>query len=483
MALSFELNFGHTRGEGRRPDRQPAKILLLVSDQVAGNAGRLARIDVDNFDAVAATMLPRIAPRIEVAGRRLEVTLNPQTLEALEPEALADTVGIVRELRELAKQVRSGADPAAALRRLTSMLEGPAAESAGTAAPAPPLAAAAPEPGDDFARLLGDDAAGTSPERRSATAATGRVASFIETILAEDAASIRSDDHAAVSSLAEQAVNALIRQILADPQLRDVERTWRGIRSLVTTLDPESVQLWLLPVDFATLSAQPQTAVDALAGIIEAAGRGADAAGFRVLGVDYDTRSADDVRMLAGLAPLAVRLNSLLLCAAPDRLAESDPPLPRPDTEPPINRAELGGAWAEFRKSAGAGRSAAALPRLLLRLPYGRRGESTYLPGFEELDGRPPHEAFLWGNPVYGLLLLAAAALGDEDADGRVDLLLEDMPMAVYDDGSGDAIMPPSEIYLSEQSVAVFASLGVLVFQSFRNRNAVVLSGWHSIAD
>jgi predicted component of type VI protein secretion system len=57
------------------------------------------------------------------------------------------------------------------------------------------------------------------------------------------------------------------------------------------------------------------------------------------------------------------------------------------------------------------------------------------------------------------------------------------MPLALYDDGSGQAIKPAAEIYLSEDSAAHIARSGLMSFLSQRNADSVALLRFQSIAD
>src|SRR5262249_33989621 len=66
-------------------------------------------------------------------------------------------------------------------------------------------------------------------------------------------------------------------------------------------------------------------------------------------------------------------------------------------------------AWQALRQLPESAHLGLALPRFLLRLPYGREASSVEQFHFEELDGGAGHEAFLWGSPG----LLCACLLGE----------------------------------------------------------------------
>ena len=53
--------------------------------------------------------------------------------------------------------------------------------------------------------------------------------------------------------------------------------------------------------------------------------------------------------------------------------------------------------------------------------------------------------------------------------------ILEDLPLAIYDDGTGEAIKPATEIYLSGRDTSELANLGISSFAAVHNTTSVVL--------
>ncbi|MCJ7556705.1 MAG: type VI secretion system contractile sheath large subunit, partial [Gammaproteobacteria bacterium] len=91
----------------------------------------------------------------------------------------------------------------------------------------------------------------------------------------------------------------------------------------------------------------------------------------------------------------------------------------------------------------------------------------------------PDHESFVWGNPAIALAILWLGQL----ANPQSGLQVNDLPMVMYDDGSGQAIKPPSELYISDSAADKLTSLGLMPLVGQRGRTGVSLPRLQSIAN
>lgn len=457
----YQLAFGPAPATDRVHDAQRPKILVVVHDPQATVGPR--PVDIDALDRTIAETVGRLSVAFEVLGQRHVAELDVDGLEAFDPAAIAEQIPLLRELASLRQSLDVPARADQAARELAGLL--------GLSAPAAALtAAAAPQPAEtDFSRLLG----AAEPARPH----QANVAQLIRGLMDE------SNDHGAAADpgLADSVAAVrqhVLRQILTDHGFRRRECTWRAIHWLLSRLDPyEGAELWLLTIDVPAALRPPAndaTAVPAetLQRALAAATGGADGASFAALVVDYPFASGEEVHLLDRLGALAGQAGTVALVAAPRGLGFAS-----------VGEPDLASAWEALRRGGHGARIAAAQPRLLLRLPYGARGEATDVERFEELPRAPDHEAFLWGNPAYGLALIVCLNYEHSGWPPELsDVEIEGMPMPIYRDSSGDAIMPPAEVYLSEEDVRRLGSLGIMSFLSYRNRDAVRLADFHSIA-
>ncbi|HVO97825.1 MAG TPA: type VI secretion system contractile sheath large subunit [Bryobacteraceae bacterium] len=115
-----------------------------------------------------------------------------------------------------------------------------------------------------------------------------------------------------------------------------------------------------------------------------------------------------------------------------------------------------------------------ALPRLLLRLPYGVRTSAIESFEFEEMPAVPVHEHYLWGNAALACLAVLVRADGD-------NLNLDGLPAHTYKDGSEWVMTPCAEVYMTETQVLALIECGMMPLVSYQDRPRVRLAGFRAI--
>ena len=391
---------------------------------------------------------------LSTALRRPKEQLSFHDVEDLEADGIADALGIVQRLRELRKKLKNDSDADAASLELQEFLGDRIAKSS-DAGEQPSNDSDRP---DDFQSLLEGDP-GQRPTK-----------GFVDKLLQGESVG-GVTDHSDLVQQCDELINGLVAQVLANSEFRRLERSFRGLYWLASELDLDGeFHLWLLSADLGQ-DAAPET-VSELSHQMEKISAGADGGTLAAIAVERNFESSDDLTLLSSLMQMAQRLDTTLLCKAPAGLTRENSTL-EVDAGYPRNSADLTTAWQQLREVPAASFCAAVLPRILLRQPYGSRGETTYLAGFQELETGPEHDQFLWINPVYALVYLIGS--DDEGMD------VPGLPMPVYNDGTGDAVMPCAEAYLSEADVTDLHEKGIMALQSYRNRDVVTLSGFFAI--
>jgi type VI secretion system protein ImpC len=141
--------------------------------------------------------------------------------------------------------------------------------------------------------------------------------------------------------------------------------------------------------------------------------------------------------------------------------------------------------WQALRQTEVAPWLGLALPRVLLRLPYGQKTEPVEQLEFEEMPlGRDP-DAYLWGNPAFACARLIAAAFAENGWDfspGDV-LELDDLPAHVYGEAEERRMQPGTEVLLGERAMQALLARGIMPLLGHRQRNVVRLARFQSLAD
>jgi len=160
-------------------------------------------------------------------------------------------------------------------------------------------------------------------------------------------------------------------------------------------------------------------------------------------------------------------------CGAPF-LAEAQPPSGEGGTKD----------WMDLRQSTIASWIGLALPRFLLRLPYGAGTSPSEEFEFEEMP-QSVHSEYLWGNPAFCCAYLLGEAFRSHGWNLRPGMQrrMDGLPLHVYRDGAQSVNKPCAEVLLSEKDADHLLEAGYMPLASLKDQDAVLLVRFQSIAD
>ena len=452
--LKFDLGFGRPGGT-RRDDGDPMRLLVLGDFRGRGRLATPERereggpaaperereaglplaarptqlVDVDSLDDVIERMGPRLAlPAGEIQFRQID---------DFHPDRLYQRLERFQALRD--KRAKPPAEDDDLLGRLLGK--------------APQQKAAAPAPGGGLDALIHKVVA---PHIVKDTSAQTRM--FVAAI--------------------DAAIADEMRAVLHDPAFQALEAAWRGVHWLVSNLElDENLQLHLLDVSREEL----------LADVVTANGQLSQTGLYRTLvdrwrnvpgshgwsafvGVFQFGPSNTDVGLLAALGLIASNAGGQVLAGGDAELAGND-------------EARLAG-WTALRRSEAAASIALGAPRILLRMPYGKRSDPIESFAFEEFDGPPVHEELLWGQASLALALLLGRGFTErgwemEPGDQRE---IGDLPAYTFTRDGEQVMQACAERFMSESEMESLLEAGLVPIVSRRDRNAVVAVRFQSIA-
>jgi len=138
--------------------------------------------------------------------------------------------------------------------------------------------------------------------------------------------------------------------------------------------------------------------------------------------------------------------------------------------------------WDELRHGRNAHYLCLALPRFLIRLPYGSENPVESM-SFEEIGGdASSHDSFLWGNPAL-LCGLVASTPVERGRPAPSEGTIGGLPLHLATiDGNAEAL-PCAEALLSQRTVMHLLGRGLTPLVSQRDGDAVRISRLQSIAD
>ncbi|HVQ76193.1 MAG TPA: type VI secretion system contractile sheath large subunit, partial [Candidatus Binatia bacterium] len=443
---------------------------------------RLIPVDVDNFER----MLARIEPRLEIRlgdsdSPRLPIVFR--RLEDFHPDALHRDMELFGPLRDIRRRLLDPSTFAAAAADWSRAV-GLTAGAGPTVGPPSPS-----EPEDDEAthrRLLGRGPTGSARAPASAPAGLDRLLRQIVAPHIVPGADPRLPE---LLRSVDDTTAALLRAILHHPDYQALESVWRAVHDLVTGLETDgAVEVRLLDVTKAELgdtgAGDWAPAVERLLNSRDSAHDPASVWPLLVAAFAFGP-GEDDVTLLERLGAIARRTGGPVLAAADPGIVGC-----RSFAEAPDRRdwsapdAGTAARWRRLRESALAPWIGLAMPRILLRLPYGQRTDPIEAFSFEELSSGRDHEAYLWGNAAFGCARLIASSFVENGTamEPGDHLQLDDLPTAVYDDDGEPRMKPCAEAALSDVSAEAILDAGAMPLLASSRRNTVRVMRFQSIA-
>lgn len=495
--MRFEYTLGPS-SNARRRSRGPVRRILLLSD-LHGNATPpaepvierpIVKVDIDNLDDVLARLAPAVQLSPDAGSERVEI----RRFDDFHPDTLVETLSAFRRLRDLRTRLGHPSTFAGAVAEL--QVEAPASVPApvGTEPVAGPVAGPATSPpnGDNgpsmLDRLLGRKdpvRAAATPAALSPQAASSAADALIRQAIAPHIVPAPSPQLPQMLAAVDAALTDLMRAVLHDGGFQDVEAAWRAVQWLVSTLElGETLELHLLHVTRDELARGAAPDGDLWRRLVEPESRPDGGLEFSALiGNFVFGPSADDLAVLEQMGTLAAGLGAPFIAGASAPLlgATTLASQPHPREWTPLD-ADAEARWQALRAHPAAAHVGLALPRFLLRLPYGRRTDAIAAFAFEEQPVRPEHESFLWGNPAFAYAVAVARAL-DPDGDPSTAGSIEGLPAFTFTTNEETTLQPPAEISPSEAAVAAIQARGIMPLISFRGRDAIRLVMPHSIAN
>jgi type VI secretion system protein ImpC len=497
--LSFdkpEVNlFASEEGAGGAPSPDTPFRLAVLGDfggcarPAAGAAPRPVEIDRDNFDEVMRGLGVELC--LPLAGGR-SLTLRFDVLDDFHPDRIYERLDHFKRLRQT--RARLG-DPSTFASAAAEVLDGGLASSAAGRVQEPegsPGPASEASARDLVEQMLGGGLkADPSPAR---PAEPSEFNQFLRDIVRPHLVSFDEARQSELVGAVDAAAQELMRALLHHPDFQALEAAWRALHFLASRAETgASLKLYLVDITreelAAGLGAPDAGRRGALYGLFveESAGTPGGEPWALVAGNYTFGQTREDARLLRGVAEVARAAGAPFVAAASTRLlgCESLAETPNPEEWQEPDGGEDAEAWRDLRAHALARNVGLALPRFLLRLPYGADTEPAESFAFEEFEaGEPPHEEYLWGNPAFACALLLAEAFDRSGWEMRAGECreVEGLPLHVYDAGGESRIKPCAEVSLTERAAEEMLGRGVMPLLSRKGGDGVALARFQSLA-
>jgi type VI secretion system protein ImpC len=413
-------------------------------------------IDPDNFEEVMA----RLGAGFELTAGEAPVELRFRELDDFHPDHLYASLPLFQTLRQTRAEL---ANPATFRAMAARLRPDPTSSSSAPAAR-----------GGSLLDQIAEQTAVVQKPALDSDESWDNVIRRIVTPHLTPKADPRQDE---LVGQVDAATGAVLRAILGHPDFQALEAAWRSVFFLLQRLET-GVELKLYLIDLTREE------------LMEAARAGRPLArdGWSVAAcLDSFSPGERDCEVLAGLAGIARQAGGPLLGGMDARLmgCESMAATPDPDDwKKPLDKADAE-AWRQLRHHPDARWLGLAMPRFLLRLPYGQKTSPMEAFDFEEMPQTPAHEAYLWGSPAVACACLIGQAFNRRSWQMHPGLVSEvdGLPVHTYRQGSESLMTPPAETWLTDRVAERIADEGVMPLASSKNGDSALLMRFQSVAD
>jgi len=450
-------------------------------------ARRLHQVDREDLDAVLARLGPELALTIPGAGHA-PIFLSFRELDDFHPDqiiARAEVFAAPRGIRARLEDPASFAEAAAEL-GLTQPTGPPSSST--------PLPPADVPPADLLDAVLRQSSQPPSgPSGQSPSAPSDALEALIDQITASH--SLRRDPRQAeLIAGVDDTMAGLLRAILHHPDFQSLESLWRAVRLLTRRLATgpdltlELIDLPRAELEGDLLSTTPLEATAAFKLLVEPSVGTEGGRPWTFLVGDFTFGpSPRDAALLWRLGQIARLAGACFLAAASPRLVGCDSLAATPDPDD-WDSAPADEGWSALRRSAEAPYLGLALPRFLLRHPYGPESAPIETFSFHELPGptRAAHESYLWGNSAFAVAAMLGRSFDEYGSfdPRRFDPELTDLPLPIErTEDSENVAKPCAEVLLGSRAAGRMLAAGLMPLQSIRDRAAVRLAQLVSIAE
>jgi type VI secretion system protein ImpC len=470
------------RGRGGQPAVETAGALRARS---------ILGVDRDNLDQV----MRRLQIELELPigpDEAAPVVLPLRELEDFHPDRILSRAAIFAELRSLRARLEDPRtfDQTAAELLASGPAPAPSVDAPPPADEPPPASGVQVDPGDLLDQILSESSP-SSAKQVARPKPAGEWGKFLEGITAPHIVREHPRQAELVASV-DAAMAEILREILHYPRFQALESLWRSLDLLTRRLETgpeltiELIDATRAELDADLLSGKPMENLDTYKLLVEQSVGTQGGRPWTILVANLTFGpSPRDIALLWRLGQVARLAGAPLLAAASPLMVGSESLAATPDPDD-WQAPTLDESWSDLRHGAEAPYVGLALPRFLLRAPYGSESIAIDSFEFEEFPGAPAHESYLWGNPAFALAVLLGGAfdeLGRFDPR-RLDPELTDLPLPIERDADGEALVKPcAEVMLGHRAAERILAAGLMPLLSVRDRDAVRLGGLTSVAD
>ncbi len=503
--LDVSLTADMAETTGQPTEETPFHILIL--GDFSGRANRRANapdtlsspdyrplaVDSEDLDKLMSRLnVQLILPALQEGGTTL--SMGFQTLEDFHPDRLIRQGEALPALMSLHQRLRDPSTFTEATAEMQAWGLSPSLpqESKPTLSPSPVSTTPPPDPGDVLARIL--ETAQTNPTSQASLGDERSWQRFVEETVAPYLVPDTDPRQPERLAQVERAMSDLMQTLLHHPDFQHLEAAWQGLTCLTQRLELSTqLKLFILDISKEELAKDLSQGKDARPSklarvLIEQAEGTPGGHPWAVVAGNYTfDPTSEDITLLGHLAKLAQQAGAPFLAQASSTFigCHSLAKTPDPEDWQEMSQSAPQADWQSLRNRPESSSVGLALPRFMVRLPYGSETEPIETWTFEEMGSPPVHEEYLWGNPIFSCLELIGKAFTEADWNGRPGLFLEveGLPLHIFAQEGESRTQPCAEVLLTERTAEIILDKGFMPLLTLKDQDIIRLARFQSIAD
>jgi type VI secretion system protein ImpC len=486
--------------QGARPAGEvPFGVAILADFGGRGRRGELESvgdrpallIDRDNFDEVLAKL--GVEMQLPQGGEHGPTRLAFSELDDFHPGRLYERSEMFERLRTLRSRLSdpSSFPSAAAELGLATVRQSPAKPHPAEKPTPTAVSIAHTAKGsllDESVEHTEGGGANQGPRR-----APDQLQDFVRRVTEPHLVAASDERQAEVLTVLDRAASMQMRALLHSPDFQALEASWRALFFLVRRIETSSqLKLYLIDISKQELARDLASSEDLRSTgvyrtlVEKSVGTPGSEPWAVILGNYSFGPSRKDAELLGRMAGIARAAGAPFIAGASSRLLGSpsfaSAAHPRKwDMHQPADDAA---AWTELRRLPEADAVGLALPRFLLRLPYGEKTAGVESFAFEEMHATASHEDYLWGNAAFACGLLLAESFRRDGWGMRPGVLseIDRLPLHAYEQSGESELQPCAEALLTDEAIERILEKGLMPLLSLKGRDLVRLARFQSIA-
>jgi len=485
----LEARFTLERERGGVVEELPFRMLVLGDWSGDGTKKNIAErraieVDRDNFDE----LIGRLSTKLDLAQPNGEtLTLEFRELDDFHPDQIFQRLPMFGRLRDLRSRLLSSDkfnEAAGDVRSWFKVDEAPKPSVTAATETIEPVASE----GLLDAILSGSTAAAPKPS------ASGEVAALIKDLVRPHLVSIDQNEQSALLSAVDAATGDLMRRILSDKRFKALEAAWRGLYLLVRRAETGTdLKIFILDINKDELEEDLKNVENLRSSklfkiVVDEAIDTPGSEPWAVIVGNYSFAPVkDDVAALMRIAKVASTGSSPFIAhMRPDVFGVSSLATQADSSKWDFSaNSDAGKLWSILRGIPEAEYIGMTIPRFLARLPYGRESEPLETFQFEEFEGVPNHDDYVWANSCFIAALLIAESFSAYgwQMDRRFIQDVEQLPMHIYKLNGETIYQPCAEVLLTQNACEQMMEHGLMPLVSYKNTDHVKLARFQSIRD